>query len=169
MPTFHSDAWTLTPAALPTVPRRAASGEGHSRLRVWRAKITAPVTAAADVIRVMPLNSSDRILAMYVSTAAAIVGEAVADVGLHLAGANHDGAVVDANLFDDDQDLAATNDRVEFFAAAALLGIQRGDPIWSLLGLSADPALKYELSVTTVTGISTGGVIAYEIHYVSGD
>lgn len=149
------------------------AGLGHSRMRYARLKtsLSVAVTAVApDVIRLKTVKSSDRINAIFVSSTGASTVFA-ANLGIYLAGLDHDGAVVDADLFASALALNGGLARVESFAESAVLtDEERGDMLWELLGLTEDPKLLYDLAWTVTGAVTTATeVTIVELFYTAGD
>lgn len=91
---------------------------------------------------------------MFVSCAG---GTAVAaHVGLYNAGANHDGPVLLVSMFASALSLAGTQNRVEIYSQS--LGTQtwkRGQMLWELIGLTADPVSEFDIAYTATTTLTT--------------
>lgn len=152
--------WFATPPqpglalAFPLIKVPGGANQRHYK----RASIILDVAPSAfainDVARMCTIRSSDRISAMFVS---AIAGTAVAvSVGLHAPGAAHDGAVVSGGLFGSGLVVAGTINRQEIFSQAVATNTwKRGQTIWELLGLTADPAVEYDVTYTCSTTLTT--------------
>ncbi len=135
---------------------RAPVGESHGRLRYKRMYIlTDQVFAITEVIRMGTFKSSDRIHKLLISCPD--MGSAGDfDIGLHLTGGAHNGAEVDENLFCDALDVnTSASAQVEAFTEAALDNFDRGKALWQLLGLSSDPIVSYDLTITAVEATTT--------------
>ncbi len=145
---------------------------GHSRIRHKRGKIILPAGGAAanDVLRFFSLKSSDRLLELYLSATSAM-STGTLNLGLHKAGDEHDGAVLDAALFASVVDLAtAALARVEEFKeSAALTDHDRGNQLWQFVGQASDPKETWDLTGTVGTAINAGDTITVEAFYISGD
>jgi hypothetical protein len=115
-----------------------------------------PQFGVGENCRMITVKSTDRISAVFISATSASTVTAV-DVGLYLAGAAHDGAVADADLFASAVDLgtAAVN-RSEVFAESGVNAVSdRGQMVWELLGLSADNGLEYDVCLTATGAVTT--------------
>lgn len=173
MATYFSDHYNvLDDAGLSQtsadMSHRAASGTKHARVRYSRASLTALLTtASSDVARLMTLKSNARIHAIYIQSG----GEAAAgacNVGLYKTGVNHDGAVVDADLFASastapSADTARTEIMVQ---AGTLTDEQRGTRLWELAGESSDPQIEYDITMeASTTFTTTAPEIIVEVYY----
>lgn len=155
--------------ALPATPVRPGAGIGHARLRYKRASITVPATVALnDVFRMMTFRSGDRVKDIRVHSDDGFTAGATLDLGLHLTGTNHDGAVVDADLFVDGADLGTGFDDASGWEGS-LVGADRGKPLWEVAGESANPKVDYDMTVTFAGDATTGGTVAIEVEYTAGD
>ncbi len=161
----EADQNTLVPG------KRVPTGEASGRMRYKRMYIlTDQVFAITEVIRMGTFKSNDRIFKLEIS--APDMGTAGDfDIGLHLTGSAHDGAEVDENLFADALDVnAAASDQVEAFTEAALDNFDRGKALWELLGLSTDPGVNYDLTITAVEATtSVSAEVLLECWYNAGD
>lgn len=179
MPTFYSDHFTETGAgqtSLPVEPIPPSAGIAHARLRKHIARISDPsdAAAAADVLRFCRLRSSWRIHAIAVSASAAWTGGTL-DLGLHEAGTDHDGAVVDADLFASALDIATGFGRSDgFVESTTLVDEDRGKTVWELAAIgaasyTADPGIDFEIT-GTLGGTPAGpGEVVVEVYYTAGD
>jgi len=151
-----------------TITHAGASG---GRMRYKNMYIlTDQVFAITEIIRMGTFKSNDRIYELQISCPD--MGSAGDfDIGLYLTGSAHNGVVVDDNLFCDALDVnAAASSRVEAFTEAALDDFDRGKPLWELLGLSTDPVVEYDLTITAVEATtSTSAEVLLECYYNSGD
>tara|TARA_R110000824_G_scaffold149633_4_gene319955 strand:- start:14550 stop:15089 length:540 start_codon:yes stop_codon:yes gene_type:complete len=165
-----------TPTTLPAIANIASVGQHRGRLRYSRAEINFALgTDLADdeVIRWLTLKSSDRIIELHASSDADWHTVATFNIGLYLTGSNHDGAVADEDRFGSAVDFVNAVSRTDVFKeAATLTDMDRGKPIWELLGESADTATSYDLTWQASANItaSAGAVNSVmEVYYVSGD
>ena len=157
----------------------------HVRTRRNLAVATIPVLASdgtiwatADTVRMMTIKSNDRIIEMNVWTDSALtaVTTLTCDVGLALTGREHDGAVVDVNIFDVALDIStAPVVRADIFDNGALTDDHRYLPAWALAGIgdgtdTEDPMVLYDILLTmVVAGATTAGKLWLEVIYVAGD
>ena len=152
-------------------PKRVATGASDGRIRYKPMYIlTDQVFAITEVIRMGQFKSNDRIHKLVISCPdMGTAGDF--DIGLYLTGVNHNGLVVDDNLFADALDVnAAASDQVEVFTQAALDNFDRGKPLWELLGLSADPVVAYDMTITAVEATTaTSAEVLLECWYNAGD
>ena len=165
-----------TPTTVPTIRAITSAGQHRGRLRYSRAEINfASGTDLADneVIRWVTLKSSDRIIELHASSDADWRSTATFNIGLYLTGSNHDGAEADEDLFASAVDFQNAVARTDVFKeATTLTDMDRGKPIWTLLGASADTATSYDLVWQATANIdatadATNSVM--EVYYVSGD
>ena len=174
MPDQFSDHMGTAGASSPTLDDqiRAPAGIGHSRLRKMRPSVTlplSPVFAIGDVARMATFKSADRIFAILVNNDGNSTLTAV-DIGVYLAGLAHDGNVVDVNRFASALAINAPGNRVEGFTEDTLLGPDRGNELWRLLGLTEDPFVSYDIALTATAAVATGDeLVRLEIDYTSSD
>jgi len=150
---------------------RTAAGFAGGRMRYKHMYILADqVFAITEVIRMGTFKSNDRIYDLLISCDdQGTAGDF--DIGLYLVGSAHDGAIVDDNLFCDALDVnAAALSRTDAFTEAGLDDHDRGKALWELLGLSADPGVEYDLTITAVEATTNAtGQVTLEAYYNSGD
>ena len=97
------------------------------------------------------------------------------DIGLYLTGTAHDGAVADANLFDDAADCATISDSVDVFGLATVLGADRGKTMWELATLgggtnyTVDPNLEFDITLVPGTNFDADTVLTLVATYTAGD
>lgn len=138
------------------------------RLRVKRQQIESAVAHAAnDVYRFFTVRSSDVIWKLELSCDA-ITSMVDTNWGLHT---EDGGAAVDDNLFDDAQTLAVAlvNQEKRWGADSALNLDTMGDAVWQLLGLTEDPHLTYDVTMTTISDPAHVGTIDLSMTYTAGD
>ena len=161
--------------------RRAPAGIGHARLRVKIARIQVGTAAGiGDVLRMMSFKSGDRIGSIQVHSDGGCTN-GTAHLGLYLSGMNHDGAVLDYDLFGASMNLktAADTDTVEereaMFFAGALEEMDRWKPLWVNRAEGAgsdtvDPMLDYDLCFYVDEAVSVALVeVVVQVLYTSGD
>jgi len=171
-----SNVFSADVDVLPTVPVIAGIGQGSSRVRYKRATCLLDVGfLTTEVVGIVPLRSSDRVLDVRFSTEAAVVGGATSQLGLWEAGKNHDGIVIDANFFDAVMDLGATNVEVDGRTTAQVTGVNKGLALWEQMNIvtpatyANDPNEDWEMVITLGGSVTTGGTLVIDIEYVSGD
>ena len=150
---------------------RASQGAvgGHVRYEIARASTTA--TAANDTIRMFRgLHSSTRLFSL-TAQVASTPSQGVIDIGLHLSGFNHDGAVVDIDVFEDGQSITSGLAETDVFLGASLTALDRGKTLWEIAAEGAasyteDPNVLFDITVSTPTAIITAS--ATEIMLVAG-
>jgi hypothetical protein len=131
------------------------------------------IIADDDVIRMFSLRHTDRLCALWISTADAIASTATTmDVGVYLSGANHDGALDDINLFVSALEAnAATVERSEAFSEAGTLeGIMRGKQMWEIVNIGGGATytqtsnLDFDICITFLdnNAVTAGGEIVLE-------
>jgi hypothetical protein len=158
---------------LTTPPVQLSAGLVHARARKKIARITIGTLAIADEARMMTFRSSDRIGAIWVMCDNASTGT-LADLGLYLAGAAHDGAVKDQDLFGAvlaiDNGMARTD---VFTQATTLADEMRWKQLWELTGMgyAVDPIVDFDLVFTCkTTALSVAATeVVVEVDYTSGD
>lgn len=162
--------------SLPTSPQFVPSGIGHSRARLKIATIDTSGSnpASGDVYRMMSFKSSDRLFELRVSNDGGHDVVTSADVGLYTYNADHDGAVLDVDLFDAALDLTAAGDWDEILTDGALSGVDRGKQLWEQYAVGAgsdtsDPQVTYEIGIALTAEPTVGGVIVMSALYTSGD
>lgn len=122
---------------------------------------------ATSVARVLRLSSAAIVNKLMFANDDLGTGGTV-DVGLHRTTADG-GAVVDADFFasalDTDTAAVAFTDRT--YESAVVVIENAGKPLWSQLGLSADPGVDYDVTVTRNTATATG-TVAIKVEFVLG-
>lgn len=172
MATWYSDHFGAdgdNDTSLPSVAKITEAGLKHGRRRRSRMFFKGmPLTT--EVVRLGKFRSSDRIWHVYTSSDGG-ASAGTADIGIYLAGSNHDGAVVDADRFGSAVDLSVALDMVDQFVESTnLTALDRGKRLWELLGLSADSQTEYELCLTVVTSFATADTnILVTVDYLAGD
>lgn len=169
MATFYSDQFatelTTDEVAAFDPAYRASTGDlgGHLVYSVGTA-YTLGTTAADSIRMIRGIHSSQRLwsLTCYCpSTPSA----GIADIGLYLSGFNHDGAVVDIDLFEDGQSLTSGLAETDvFLGTTGITAADRGKTMWELADLGAasygsDPNLFFDICFDMPTGIVTASAI----------
>jgi hypothetical protein len=90
-----------------------------------------------------------------------------ADFGLYKTTADG-GAVVDADLFADGVSLKdGALSAVDITHESAVFGLEDAEkPLWSALGLSADPCIYYDVTATLTAAADAAGTITVKVRYV---
>jgi len=169
----------VQPGLILNTQRRASAGISHGRKRTKIARVTLDLSPSAfgvgDVARIAQFKSSDRIEEILVTSGGAST-VLTADLGLYRTGQNHDGAVVDADLFASALALNGVIARVdEFTEAGTLDNFDRFLTLWELAAIGAatfteDPFLDFDLALTGTAAIATADEpIVIEVTYTSGD
>lgn len=122
--------------------------------------------AASDsdtsVFRFVRVPSNARIVSINRLNTAITAGTSY-QIGVYETAANG-GAAVSAGLFAATQDLsAASTGTASRYLASAITTAEQ--PLWQLLGLTADPRKDYDICATGVTAGTGAGSIALEIDY----
>ena len=138
----------------------------HGRARIAMAKMEVGTIGgtSGDIVRCFSLPSNSRVYTMRILS----MGEStnyVADLGVYLSGKNHDGAVVDSNLYGAATPSTAIDSVTNSFAkdvftAGALNDENRGDPLWHQCGVGGgsdvvDPVVNYDICLTSTTTLIT--------------
>jgi len=139
--------------------KRPPGGVGGGVLMYKRASAIPTDTADGDIIRMITMLSSDRIIQIFYSSTAG--GAGTVDIGLYAAGDNHDGAVIDDDVFASAIAVTAAVARTdEFIEAATLEDQDRGKQLWQLVDEGAgtyttDPFEQWDICFTLDTGTTT--------------
>ena len=148
----------------------------HNQARLYIKSDTVSIVAAdddADVLRFFRVRSCDSIKSLQVRTSG-IAGFTDADVGLHTIGTN--GAAVDADLYGDALTLATEAPATPHVVATAaylegrslLAPSTVNNAVWEDLGLSADPVLEYDVTITANTIGAATGTVSLTMLYTAG-
>lgn len=158
---------------------KVSAGIGHARMRKKVARITLdllPVFTTNDVARIMQFKSGDRLFELTLVSAGASTVVTVG-IGLHESGNNHDGVVIDLDLF---ASALAVNGTVArsadmFTESSTLDDFDRGLTLWELAAIGAasyteDPFLDFDLTLTAGAAVTTADEpLIIEAWYTSGD
>ena len=175
MTNYFSDHYTETGLEQSAVNRnwKAPVGIAHSRLRYKVAGCTnLPLTT--EEVRFMTFKSTDRLIDMLV-TSGGLAGAGDILFGLYYSGLNHDGAVVDADLFAPAVTTSTAVARVDHFTDGVLTNFHRGQMLWeqAVVGAAiwtADPGGTFDLVGTVGTTFTTPAEVhQIEVHYLAGD
>jgi len=164
-----------------TTHKNVSPGKSHSRVRRKAAFLTVPSgqdLGDNDVLRLMDLKSSDRLIELFFSMDANWGATTTFNVGLYLKGDANDGAVVDEDLFGSVIDWAGEIARVDYFDNAGTLDDwDRGKTLWELAAIGAasytvDPQTTFTVTAQTTQDISATAAaveMLVEAYYVAGD
>lgn len=167
MPNYLSvDLTTLFPASgtAPGLPGRSHQAD----LKATRGQITTTANLAlAETLRFC-LIPSHAIMDSLLISCTAITGGAM-DIGLYAASfRNTAGAVVDQDFFCSALSVAsalASSDQMRENGVITVANMNQ--PLWQILGLSADPAVLYEIVGTVTTASSATGSIVVNARYLT--
>jgi len=158
---------------------RASVGIRHGRVRTSIARATTSDSTGfqtTDVVRMITLKSSDRLLALAFAADGTTGNAAEVDIGVYLTGTAHDGAVDDANLFADAADCATESDLDDIFDNHTLCdGVDRGRTMWELVTLGGgtnyteDPNIEFDICLTPGTSFDNDTECVLKATYTSGD
>lgn len=157
---------------------KAHVGIKHARTRTSIARATTADSTGfqtTDVVRMITLKSSDRLLALEFGADGTTGNAAEVDIGIYLTGAAHAGAVDDANLFDDAADVATLSDLHDVFDLGALAGTDRGKTMWELVTIgggtnyTSDPNIEFDICLTPGTNFDNDTECVLKAVYTSGD
>lgn len=154
---------------------RASAGIKHARTRTAISRVTA-LALTTDTVRMVTLRSSDRLLGLELATDGGSTAGAV-NVGLHLAGSAHDGAVEDADMFATAVVVSTETDLVDIMTEGTLIdGVDRGRTMWEIATLGAgtnyteDPHIDFDITLTASTSLSVAASeLTLKAIYTSGD
>lgn len=157
----------------------SAPGRGHSRIRRSCATVlVGTVAGIGDEIRMFTLKSGDFLYSLkFSSNAGATAGDA--DLGVYEAGTsgNHDGDVIDVDLFSTTAEATDTEHLgVEVWAGGALaIDEDMGKPLWELCAVGAasytvDPMIDIDFVFTPTVAFTVAVTrLTLEAYYTSGD
>lgn len=177
MATYYSDHFS-TSAGATSVDRnhRPVVAISHGRLRYKRGKILF-TPAANDIVRMFSMRSGDRLIELLL-TADDFGGAHTVNVGLWKAGANHDGAVIDADLFASAVDVgtaAVARTDVMLEAGTFTLPVGRGSPLWELADAgagtyTADPDETWDVGIEVASSTSPAASdVVLEAYYTAAN
>jgi hypothetical protein len=162
-----NSTWITNAVASPIVLTSPTASVGNVKSAKSAATVSA-TQASGDTIRMVRVPSNARIDAVLLTTGDATTGGAV-NIGVWQTVENG-GAVVDADLFASALALTGgpftrsdqTWESGEYTYAESCL------PLWSVLGLSADPNREYDIVLeVSTTGNGMGTTIVLEVQYVA--
>ena len=142
--------------AVPVVKTNQLERGGKLRFAYGTAAFAA--SDATSVARVLRVSSSALVESLKFASDDLGTGGTV-DIGLHRTTADG-GAVVDADFFASavDTDTAAVAQTDVTYESGVVTHVNRGKAIWEQLGLSSDPQVEYDVTVTRNTAQGTGNV-----------
>ncbi len=151
--------------ATPVVKTNQLEKGGKLRFMAGVAEFAA--SDATSVARVLRVNSAALVDTLKFASDDLGTGGTV-DIGLHRTTADG-GAVVDADFFASavDTDTAAVALTDVTYESGVVIIDNRAKPLWSQLGLSSDPQVDYDITVTRNTATGTGTVFL-KCAYVEG-
>lgn len=122
----------------------------------------------ASILRFFSVHSSWRVSNLLLSCDA--ITSAAADIGLYDLPTVNAGAVVDVDLFASAQSLASALDRTSVLRESATVTVAKLEqPIWQLLGLTADPGKWYDVAATLTAAATAAGDVALIGHVIDGN
>lgn len=128
----------------------------------------ATTDAIADVLRLITVHSSWRVSSLLLSCTA--LTAAAGDVGLYDLPTVNAGAVVDADLFASAQSLAAALADTDVARESGTLTVDKLEqPVWKLLGLTADPGKWYDVAITLTAAATAAGYVALKGRFIDGN
>lgn len=155
-------------------PSQTNSTQASTKVATGRVKESLGVVAVANgdsatsVLRFFSVLSSWRVSELLLSCTA--ITSAAADIGLYDLPTVNAGAVVDADLFASAQSLAAALDRTSVLRESATVTVAKLEqPIWQLLGLSADPGKWYDVAATLTADATAAGDAALIGRFIDGN
>ena len=160
-----NSTWITNAVATPAVLTDSNKSSGRVRTAKSVATVSATQTSG-DTIRMVRVPSNARIDAVLLSTGDATTAGAI-DIGIYQTVENG-GAVVDSDLFA--SALALTggpfNRSDQTFESGEYTYAESCTPLWSVLGLSADPNREYDVVCkVTTTGNGMDTTLALEVQY----
>ena len=157
---------------------RASVGIRHARTRTSIARATTADSTGfqtTDVVRMITLKSSDRLLALELAVDGTATAGAV-DIGLYLTGTAHAGAVADADLFSIAVVVSTETDLIDIMDEGTLVdGVDRGKTMWELATLgsgtnyTSDPNVEFDICLTPSTNFDDDTECVLKAVYTSGD
>jgi hypothetical protein len=180
--TYFSDHYgssdTGTPGdaitALPNPRRAVTAGIKHARKRVnicWL-DTTGEDPVDGDVYRFCTMKSTDRIISIKAACDGTFSGSTDLSLGIHLAGDNNDGAVVDFDLFAAALDVGAGFVLTENVVVGALTDEDIGKMLWEQCDVGAssygsDPGVEFDITGTIANQGAAGGEVLVIVEYTS--
>ncbi|GAB2493947.1 hypothetical protein [Arenimonas alkanexedens] len=158
-----------TADAAPPLPNQVPMRLANARVRESIGRAAIPASASiGSIARVLRIKSSDRVGALLLSCTA-LTG-AAADVGLYDIPTVNAGAVVDVDLFASAQSIATALANTDVLRESGTITVARlEEPVWQLLGLTADPGKQYDIALTFTAATTPAGDVALRAQFVSND
>lgn len=171
---FGADGDNDTSIASP--PVTVPAGISHGRVRYKRATITGmPLQTTPDVLYFYTMKSSDRIINQWISSDGGSDAGAI-DIGLYTHNNQHNGAVLDADLFSSAQAISTAIHKTAALVESAVLQHEdAGRPLWFMYSRgdgtdTSDPGVLYDVCGTVTTSFTTAdSVLVLECIYTAGD
>lgn len=155
-------AITQLDATPPTLPNSRLS-RGGVRESIDVATVTNG-DSIASTYRLCRVPSTARISQILLSCPA--ITTCAGDVGLYRTAADG-GAVVDADFFGSAVSLASALSNSDVTRESAVITVDKiGQPLWQQLGLSADPGVMYDVTVTLTAAAGSGGFVGAIARFV---
>lgn len=150
-------------ATPPVLTSSNAGGIGRMRETAGTVE-TLAADDAGSVYRLCRVPSNCRVTSILLGSDA-ITGATASDVGVYKT-ARDGGTVVDADFFATDVDISSATAFTEVMLEATATDIAKCEqPLWQLLGLSADPMIDYDICVT-VNDVTAAGTISMKTKFV---
>ena len=157
------------------VAYKASVGVSHARTRTSIARATG-LFLTTDVVRMITLRSSDRLLDLQLATDGGSTAGAV-NIGIYLAGENHTGAVDDADLFASAMVVSTETDLIDAFVESTTLdGVDRGRTMWEIATLGGgtnyteDPRIEFDICIVPSTSLTVAAAeLTLKAVYTAGD
>lgn len=140
--------------------RNVANRQG-ARLRIFGSSIT-KLLLTTDTCRMITLPARARLWQLWLGTNGAATAGAT-DVGLYYSGSNADGAVIDADYFATAVVVTSASYADVFNESTTPTQVKRGNYIWELAGLSAEPTTPATSQFDIVLTPSTSFTVAAPI------
>ena len=143
--------------ATPSVINTAQVADGVPRFKRGQAAVDA-AASIGSTYRLFRVKSND-ILPLLLLDCTAITS-AAGDIGLYKT-ADEGSAVADADFFASAQSLATALRGTDVTRESGVVTIANSEkPIWELLGLSADPQIEYDVTVTLTAAATAAGTLS---------
>ena len=163
-------------SSLPTIATISSVGIAGGRLRMTHASITVLDTAAADVLWMLRMKSSDRIWAIYYGTDGGFSASGSSELGIYTANSTYDGAALAVDLFGGSISLTSAVDVLtEAFSLGALGGEDRMKTLWEQLAIgdqsyTVDPKVNFDIAMTLDGNDDvTSSTLTVDVIYTAGD
>lgn len=152
---------TATPTVINS-PNSGASGEVNN---TYAAIAVGTSEDTGNVLRFVRVPSNCRVSSIQLFSDA-LGGTTAADIGLYQT-AENGGAVVDADHFGSAVSLVnKVGGTEQAFESGVNTVADIGLPLWSALGLTADPQREYDVAMTLTADVTTPGSIGLKVEFV---